>query len=92
MFDAQEMRAPALPSDAVPAPRPQAGAEGSTHLLDRLTAVFKHRRLAGTAFLLVVSAMMLQSYSTIPQYATEARIEIQNPRSVQMTAAAAQDQ
>lgn len=93
MFDAQEMRGSALQSDAGSAPAlPQAGTEPSTHLLDRLTAVFKHRRLAGTAFLLVVSAMMLQSYSTIPQYATEARLEIQNPRSVQMTAAASQDQ
>jgi capsular exopolysaccharide synthesis family protein len=93
MFDAQEMRAPALPSDTTPAPPlPQTTLDQSTHLLDRLTAVFKHRRIAGTAFLLVVSAMMLQSYSTIPQYATEARLEIQNPRSVQMTAAASQDQ
>ena len=92
MFDAQEMRGTALQSDGGLASMRQAGTDPSTHLLDRLTAVFKHRRLVGTAFLLVVSAMMLQSYSTIPQYATEARIEIQNPRSVQMTASAAQDQ
>ena len=93
MFDAQEMRGSALQTDAGPSStRHPAGAEPATHLLDRLTAVFKHRRVAGTAFLLVVSVMMLQSYSTTPQYATEARLEIQNPRSVQMTATAAQDQ
>ena len=83
MFDTQEMRAPALahePTTAVPLP-PMGGGQ-QTHLLDRLTAVFKHRRIAGTAFLLVVTVMMLQSYSTIPQYQTTARLEINDPRSI----------
>ena len=38
------------------------------HLLDRLNAVFKHRRVAATAFVLVVTAMMVQTYSTVPIY------------------------
>jgi capsular exopolysaccharide synthesis family protein len=82
MFDTQEMRAPALPADAGAAvPLPPAGAGQSVHLLDRLTAVFKHRRIAGTAFLIVITAMMMQSYSTTPLYQTFARIEIQDERT-----------
>ena len=38
------------------------------HVLDRLNAVFKHRRLAGVAFVLVVTTMMVQTYSTIPVF------------------------
>jgi capsular exopolysaccharide synthesis family protein len=79
MFDTQELRTPGEPG-VVPATPASAGQ--STHLLDRLTAVFKHRRVAGTAFLLVVTAMMVQTYSTIPIYQTWARIEIQDERSV----------
>ena len=60
---------------------PPAGSGQPIHLLDRLTAVFKHRRVAGTAFLLVVTAMMVQTYSTIPMYQTSARFEIQDERS-----------
>jgi capsular exopolysaccharide synthesis family protein len=93
MFDTQEMRTPALPSETLPAvPLPPVNAGQPVHLLDRLTALFKHRRIAGTAFLLVVTVMMLQSYSTIPRYHALARIEVQNPRSVQMSTSGAQDQ
>jgi capsular exopolysaccharide synthesis family protein len=83
MFDAQEMRAPAAtgPDSAQAVPLPVAAGQ-QTHLLDRLTAVFKHRRIAGSAFALVVTVMMLQSYSTIPIYQTTARLEINDPRSI----------
>ncbi|HVL67911.1 MAG TPA: polysaccharide biosynthesis tyrosine autokinase [Vicinamibacterales bacterium] len=87
------MRAPSLPSETASAvPLPPVNSGQPIHVLDRLTAVFKHRRVAGTAFVLVVTAMMLQSYSTIPQYMTSARIEILNPRSVQISSTASQDQ
>ncbi len=83
MFDTQELRthvsaevpgAVALPS---PAPQP-------THVLDRLNALFKHRRLAGTAFLLVVTAMMVQTYSTTPVYEAWSRVQIQDERTTQV--------
>ena len=78
MFDAHEMRAATQSETA-----PSALSTGQqTHLLDRLTAVFKHRRVAGTAFTLVVTVMMVQSYSTIPIYRTLARLEINDPRSI----------
>jgi succinoglycan biosynthesis transport protein ExoP len=81
MFDAQELRTSGLPGESSAIPASPSGAGQPIHLLDRLTAVFKHRRVAGTAFLLVVTAMMVQTYSTIPIYETWARIEIQDERS-----------
>jgi succinoglycan biosynthesis transport protein ExoP len=82
MFDTQELRAGTLPADNMGAvPLPPAGSGQPIHLLDRLNAVFKHRRVAGTAFLLVVTAMMVQTYSTIPIYQTAARIQIEDERS-----------
>src|SRR6476646_2824102 len=81
MFDTEEIRAAVMPSDATAAvPLPPVSAS-PVHLLDRLNAVFKHRRLAGTAFLLVVTAMMVQTYSTVPVYQTSASIQIDDERS-----------
>ena len=51
------------------------------HLLDRLAAVHRHRRLAITVFLLVVMVMMLQSYSTVPMFRAQARLLIEDERS-----------
>ena len=86
MFDTQEIRAGAMPADSQAAlPMPPIGSGQPVHLLDRLNAVFKHRRLAGTAFVLVVTSMMVQTYSTIPVYQTSARIEIQDERSTSVT-------
>jgi polysaccharide biosynthesis transport protein len=80
MFDTQEMTAPvpgelSLSQTASFQQGPQ-----SVHLLDRLNAVFKHRRLAGTAFALVVAVMMIQTYSTVPMYQTSARIMIEDEK------------
>ena len=86
MFDTQEIRAAAPPGDAVAGlPMPAVSGAQSVHLLDRLNAVFKHRRVAGTAFLLVVTAMMVQTYSTIPVYQTSAAIQIDDERSTSVS-------
>ena len=82
MFDAQDLQQSAAPPpDAPSLPLPGGGTQ-SVHLLDRLTAVFKHRRLAGAAFAAVVGFMMLQTYSQIPLYRTSSRVMIQDERSV----------
>ena len=85
MFDTQELRAP-IPGEvagpaqvSLPASAPQ-----PMHVFDRLNAVFKHRRLAGVAFLLIVTTMMVQSYSTVPIYQAYSRVQIQDERSVQV--------
>jgi succinoglycan biosynthesis transport protein ExoP len=86
MFDTQELRAQA-PSD-LPVPyaplQPNAGPAQPLHLLDRLNAVFRHRRLAAVSFTLVVTAMMVQTYSTTPIYQASSRIQIQDERTTQV--------
>src|SRR4029077_6538079 len=81
MFDAQEISG-AVPSDVALSQTAPYSSQGpqSVHLLDRLNAVFKHRRLAGTAFTLVVAVMMIQTYSTVPMYETSSRIMIEDEK------------
>jgi succinoglycan biosynthesis transport protein ExoP len=86
MFDTQELRPGAVPADNMPAVSlPPVGNGEPVHLLDRLNAVIKHRRVAGSAFLLVVTAMMVQTYSTIPMYQTAARLQIEDERSTSVS-------
>src|ERR1700730_13301413 len=86
MFDTQELRAQEVPANmASPAPlQLPASTPQPMHLLDRLNAVFKHRRLAGVAFVLVVTTMMVQTYSTIPVYQAFSRVQIQDERTTQV--------
>src|SRR6266849_4391357 len=86
MFDTQELRAQQVPANvANPAPlQLPASTPQPMHLLDRLNAVFKHRRLAGVAFVLVVTTMMVQTYSTIPVYQAFSRVQIQDERTTQV--------
>jgi capsular exopolysaccharide synthesis family protein len=81
MFDTQEMSG-AVPGDMSLSQQAAPFQQGpqSVHLLDRLNAVFKHRRLAGAAFALVVAVMMIQTYSTVPMYQTSARIQIEDEK------------
>src|SRR5436190_6011795 len=85
MFDTQELRAQTpgeIPEAAhlqLPTSAPQ-----PMHILDRLNAVFKHRRLASVAFVLVVTTMMVQTYSTLPVYQASARVQIQDERTTQV--------
>ena len=64
-------------------PLPAAGPQ-PMHILDRLNAVFRHRRLAGATFVLVVTAMMVQTYSTIPIYQAASKVQIQDERTTQI--------
>jgi capsular exopolysaccharide synthesis family protein len=80
MFDAQDLPAVATQIDTPSLPIP--GGAQPVHVLDRLSAIFKHRRLAGAAFAVVVGVMMLQTYSQVPMFRTSARVIIQDERSV----------
>jgi capsular exopolysaccharide synthesis family protein len=85
MFDTPELRAQVPGEVAGPAQLPlPASAPQPVHVFDRLNAVFKHRRLASVAFLLIVTTMMVQSYSTVPVYQAYSRVQIQDERSVQV--------
>src|SRR6185369_8207369 len=81
MFDAQDLPATSAPQMDAPS-LPASGGSQPVHLLDRLAAVFKHRRLAGAAFVIVVGVMMLQTYSQVPMYRTSSRVMIQDERTL----------
>jgi succinoglycan biosynthesis transport protein ExoP len=91
MFDTHELPA-AVPADIAGQSMslPAQGSQ-SVHILDRLNAVFKHRRLAGTAFLLVVAVMMVQTYSTVPMYETKARLLIEDEKTTNLSTLNAAD-
>ena len=80
MFDAQDLQQAGAPVDTGSG-HASAQSGRSVHLLDKLTAIFRHRRIAGTAFVIVVGLMMLQTYSKIPLYRTSARVVIQDERT-----------
>ena len=61
------------------------------HLLDRLSVVFKHRRLVAAIFIAVVSIVMLESYSGVPLYKSQARIVIQDERSTAISGLSSTD-
>jgi succinoglycan biosynthesis transport protein ExoP len=77
MFDAQDLQqAGGSTENAAVSSR----SGNAPHLLDRLAALFRHRKLAGAAFVVVVALMMLQTYSKIPLYRANARVEIRDER------------
>jgi succinoglycan biosynthesis transport protein ExoP len=80
MFDVQDLQQPAGASESAPVPSSVASGQ-NVHLLDRLAAIFRHRRVAGAAFVVVVALMMLQTYSKIPLYRATARVQIQDERT-----------
>src|SRR5262245_66444994 len=81
MFDVQDLQQP--PGGATEASSTgQASSGQSVHLLERLPAIFRHRKLAGTAFAIVVGLMMLQTYSKIPLFHTSSRVLIQDERTM----------
>ena len=80
MFDTQDLQQPAA-MDGTYMPVPAASSQ-PVHLFDRLNAVFKHRRIAGAAFAVVVAAMMVQTYSTVPMYRASSRVMINDERTV----------
>jgi polysaccharide biosynthesis transport protein len=80
MFDVQDLQQTAGLTEGSSSQR-QSSSGQQVHLLDRLTAVFRHRRVAGTAFVIVVGLMMLQTYSKIPLYRASARVQIQDERT-----------
>jgi capsular exopolysaccharide synthesis family protein len=71
-------------SDSVPTARPGAAPQaasptgGDTHLLDRLSILFKYRRAAAAVCLAVVAWVMVDSYTTVPMYQATARIQIED--------------
>lgn len=80
MFDVQDLQNTSGPGDQR-APQSHSSGSNNVHLLDRLAALFRHRKIAGAAFAIVVGVMMLQTYSKIPLYRASARVMIQDERA-----------
>ncbi|HET7221138.1 MAG TPA: polysaccharide biosynthesis tyrosine autokinase [Vicinamibacterales bacterium] len=79
MFDAQDLQPPAGTTESAP---PYNSSGGSVHVLDRLSGLLRHRRIAGAAFAVIVTLLMLQTYSKIPLYRASARVEIRDERTM----------
>src|SRR5262245_21768490 len=80
MFDTQDL----LQTRTPPTESPVAVTSGittSTHPLDRLATLLRHRRLAATAFIIVVAGLMLQTYATVPLYRSASQVLIQDERT-----------
>jgi capsular exopolysaccharide synthesis family protein len=80
VFDAQDLEPTANPGHSVPAAHGSSGQP--VHLIDRLAAIFRHRRIAAGSFALVSGALMIRSYSEVPQYRAAAQVLIQDERSL----------
>jgi polysaccharide biosynthesis transport protein len=63
----------------------------SAHLLDRLSILFKHRRLVLATFGVTVGVMMMQAYAAIPMYRAKSQILIQDERSAAVSSLSASD-
>ena len=86
-----EPRAPAQPAEPLSAKLPRRPQPADVHLLDRLSAVFRHRRLIVSVFPVVVTLFMLQSYATIPMYRAQARLLIEDERTMTVSGMQATD-
>ncbi|HEX6164111.1 MAG TPA: polysaccharide biosynthesis tyrosine autokinase [Vicinamibacterales bacterium] len=63
---------------ATPAPAPNTG---DPHLFDRLSVLYKYRWAAFTVFVLVVSWVMVDSYTRVPAYRAVARVLVEDPNA-----------
>jgi polysaccharide biosynthesis transport protein len=90
MFDVQDLQQTSGSTESSSS-RPQSSSGQQVHLLDRLSAIFRHRRIAGAAFVIVVGLMMVQTYSKIPLYRASARVLIQDERTTAVSNLSAND-
>jgi capsular exopolysaccharide synthesis family protein len=74
------MSNPTPSSPPAPRPAPQAAA-GDPHLFDRLSVLYKYRWAAIAVFVLVVSWVMVDSYTRIPAYRAFARVLVEDPNA-----------
>lgn len=79
------MANPSLPATVPPpAAKPAAAASSATvHLYDRLAVVLKHSKASFAVAVVVVVGMMYQTYTTIPMYRAQARIQIEEEHTAQ---------
>ena len=64
----------------MPAGMPATGGESDVHLLDRLSVVYRYRRLVISIVLLVLAGGVVQTFTTVPRYRAVAVVEISEER------------
>jgi len=80
MFDTQDLQQARTTPPESPV-TVTSGITSSAHPLDRLATLVRHRKLAVTAFIVVVVGLMLQTYATVPLYRTSSQVLIQDERT-----------
>jgi capsular exopolysaccharide synthesis family protein len=65
-----------------PLRHPSDTAEQDVHILDRLAIIYRYRRIALTVFVLTTAAVMIQGYSNVRLFQAQARLLIEEERSV----------
>jgi succinoglycan biosynthesis transport protein ExoP len=82
---------PTQPQAAAPQPTPTRKTAGlfspdpNVHLFDRLAIIIKHWKAAVAVAILVVAAMMYQTYTTVPLYRAQSRIQIDEEQTTVQT-------
>jgi capsular exopolysaccharide synthesis family protein len=78
----------ALPRASQPSARKTAGlfsADPNDHLFDRLAIIVKHWKAAVAIAALVIAGMMYQTFTTVPLYRAQARIQIDEEQTTAQT-------
>jgi succinoglycan biosynthesis transport protein ExoP len=75
-----EPPAPAAPVSGLPGS--QGPAEGEVHLLDRLSVIYRYRKIVITVVLVVFLAGVVQTMTTTPEYRATAKVQIDDERGL----------
>lgn len=72
-----EPPAPAAPVSGSHGP----GGDGEIHLLDRLSVIYRYRKVAFTVVVVVFTAGLVQAMATTPEYRATASVQVQDERN-----------
>src|SRR5258706_4120559 len=75
---------PASSGASRPAPPQTYSADRDVHILDRLSIIYRYRRIALSVFVLTTIAVMIQGYSNVQLYQAKAQVLIEDERSTAM--------
>lgn len=64
----------------MPPSMPMGSGDGEIHLLDRLSVVYRYRRLVISIVVLIVAGSVVQTFTTVPRYKATAVVEIAEER------------
>ena len=86
MFDSPKQLPAGSGASIVPVAPPVKTTYGpgrNVHLFDRFAVIVKYYRAVAAVFVLVVTGWMYQTYTTIPMYRAQARIQIEEEHTTQ---------